>query len=286
MYAITAWWLAIRPKTLPLAATPVLAGNSLAWAEGGALSWPTAAVTLAAAVLIQIGTNLHNDAADFERGADGPQRLGPPRAAAQGWISARRIKQAAAGAFALAFLGGIYLAWVGGWPIVLLGLASLAAAYAYTGGPRPIAYSALGEVFVFLFFGLGAVAGSHYLQTGQFSLTALAVGAALGLPAAAVLLVNNYRDLDHDRAAGKLTLCHYLGRERSRPLYALLLFAPVLLVLVLPAAWPILLALPLAVVLTRRFVREPPGSGLNRVLAATAGYQLAFGLVLSAALLV
>ncbi len=281
--AAKAWWLAARPKTLTLAATPVIVGCALAFADLASLSWFTAAATLAAALLIQIGTNLHNDAADFEKGADGPERLGPPRAAAQGWLRTGQIKRGAALSFAIAFALGIYLTLVGGWPILALGLASLAAGYAYTGGPKPIAYSVSGELFVFLFFGLFAVAGTYYLQTGSVSPWSLAAGAALGMPAAAVLLVNNYRDLDNDRKAGKLTLCHHLGRAQSRRLFTLFLTAPFLLVAVDPAIWPLLLALPPAVLLIRRFGRVPPGKALNGVLAATARQQFLFGGLLSVA---
>jgi len=286
MNRITAWWLAIRPKTLSLSATPVLLGLCLAWSETGRLRWEVAAATLLAALAIQIGTNLYNDAADHERGTDGPDRLGPPRATAQGWFSATRVKHGAALAFAVAFVLGIHLVTVGGWPILLLGLTSITAGYAYTGGPRPIAYSGSGELFVFLFFGLFAVTGSHYLQTAHWSPAALAGGAALGALAAAVLLVNNYRDLDSDRRAGRLTLCHRLGRAGARRLYATLLLAPFLLPLARPAElWPALLALPGAILLIRRLYRVETGPGLNRLLAHTAQLQLAFGLLLGIGLL-
>lgn len=277
----TAWWLAIRPKTLSLAATPVLLGNCLAWPEPGGLRWEVTAATLLAALSIQIGTNLHNDVADYQRGADAEDRLGPPRATAQGWLDARQVKRGADLFFAAALLAGSYLAAVGGWPIVLLGLASIAAGYAYTGGPKPIAYGLSGELFVFLFFGLFAVGGSYFLQTGQWSAESLAAGAALGALAAAVLLVNNYRDLDSDRRAGKLTLCHHLGRPAARLLYAALLLVPFLLPLWRPGQlWPVLLSLPGAILLIQRLRREPPGPGLNQVLADTARLQLGYGLLL------
>ena len=281
MSPLRIWWLAIRPKTLSLALTPVLVGNCLAWSDLGSLHWGVTAATLAAALLIQIGTNLHNDAADYERGGDGEDRLGPPRATAQGWLTAARVKRGATVSFGAAFILGIYLAVVGGWPIVVLGLASLAAGYAYSGGARPIAYGAAGELFVFLFFGLFAVAGSHYLQTLALSGTAAAAGTALGLLAAAVLTVNNYRDLESDRRAGRHTLAQRLGRLGTRRLYAVLLLAPFLLALhpaTLP--WLLLPALPVALLLIRALYREPPGPGLNRLLAVTAQYQLGFGLLL------
>ena len=245
---------------------------------------------MTAALLIQAGTNLHNDAADFERGADPPDRLGPPRAAAQAWFTSAQIRRGAHLFFALAFVIGIYLVWVGGWPIVIIGLLSLLAGYAYTGGPNPIAYTAAGELFVFLFFGLAAVLGSYYIQTLAWSTNALVTAVAIGMLAAAILLVNNYRDLDTDRRARKLTLVHRLGEQRSRYLYGILLLAPFLL----PAAlqglgqggWLTLGVFPFALVLVRRFFREPRGGGLNRTLAATARLQLAFGLVLSLGLVI
>jgi 1,4-dihydroxy-2-naphthoate octaprenyltransferase len=190
--------------------------------------------------------------------------------------------------FGGALLLGAYLSWVGGWPIVLVGCASLLAGIAYTGGVRPIAYSALGELFVFLFFGLAAVVGSYYLQTGTVSGAALACGSALGLLAAAVLLVNNYRDLEGDRRAGKRTLAVRAGRRAVRRLYPTLLLLPLPLAL-LVAPWPLALvswlALPLAWGLTRRFLSEPPGPAFNTILAATARLQALYALLLCAALL-
>ncbi len=162
---------------------------------------------------------------------------------------------------------GLYLVWRGGWPIFAIGLTSLLAGYAYTGGPKPIAYSASGELFVFLFFGLVAVLGSYYLQTLSLSLNALAAACAIGFLAAAVLLVNNYRDLQSDRKAGKLTLTHYLGEHRSQQFYALLILAPFLLPLLLTGVgtgiWLVLLALPLAWLLLRRFLERKAGAGLQ-----------------------
>ncbi len=213
---IARWISAARPKTLLLAVTPVVAGIGLAVAQTGRLAFPTAVATLLAAVAIQVGTNLHNDAADFERGTDTVDRVGPPRATAQGWFSAREVRSAAHLAFGLAFLLGCLLVARGGWPILAIGLASLACGYAYTSGPRPIAYSPFGELYVLTFFGIASVVGSHYLQTLAFDRAALLLGIALGLPAAAVLLLNNYRDLETDRVAGRRTLCHYLGRPGAR----------------------------------------------------------------------
>ncbi len=279
---LSRWIAAARPKTLPLTVTPVIAGVALAFAETGQLAGVTALITLIAAMAIQIGTNLHNDAADFERGADTAERIGPPRATAQGWFTARQVRAAAHLMFGLAFLLGLFLLLRGGWPILLLGLASIAAGYAYTSGPRPIAYSPFGELFVLLFFGLGAVGGSYYLQTLAFAWPPLLAGLALGLPAAAVLLINNYRDLETDRAAGRRTLCHYLGRPRARVLYLLMLLVPVAILASagLPGAtWPLIAALPLAALLGLRLFRAASGAlegeSLNVQLAHTALYQAA-----------
>ena len=283
------WFFAIRPKTLSLSLVPVIVGIALAWGETHLLYPLPALAALLAALLIQIGTNLHNDAEDFARGADTEERLGPPRATAQGWLTAAAVKRGAYLAFSLAFLIGLYLVWRGGWPILAIGLISLLAGYAYTGGPKPIAYSASGELFVFLFFGLVAVLGSYYLQTLSLSLNALVVACAIGLLAAAVLLVNNYRDLQSDRKAGKLTLTHYLGRKRSQTLYAFLILTPFLLPLLLSGlaatVWLVLLALPVALLLLRRFVSEAPGPGFNQILARTALLQLLYGVLLTSALL-
>lgn len=282
------WLIAIRPKTLSVAVVPVLVGSVLAWLHVGSLAWPVLTAALLAAMLIQVGTNLHNDAADFERGADHPEtRLGPARVTAEGWLSAVQVKRGALVSFGLAMLLGLYLIGVGGWPILVLGLASVLAGLAYTGGPRPVAYSALGELFVWVFFGLVAVAGSYYLQTGRLSWAALLAGALVGMPAAAVLVVNNYRDLDNDRQVGKHTLAVRLGRRATRIEYALLMLLPFVLLPLLmlpggatPGGLLPLLTLPWALQLVRRFGGEPPGPVFNRLLAATAQFQLGFGLLL------
>jgi 1,4-dihydroxy-2-naphthoate octaprenyltransferase len=280
---LSRWVSAGRPRTLPLAAAPVLAGVTLAATETGNLDLITAAATLLAAVAIQVGTNLHNDAADFERGTDTEHRVGPLRATAQGWFTAGQVKRAAHVAFLTALLLGIYLCIRGGWPILLLGLGSLAAGYAYTSGPRPIAYGPFGELFVLLFFGIAAVAGSHYLQTLAFSWTSVALGFALGLPASAVLLLNNYRDLETDRIAGRRTLCHYLGRRRTRFAYTVLLSAPfpILVFGDFPGStWPVLAALPFAAHLISRIFQGATGTALNPLLGSTALFQASLAVLL------
>lgn len=281
------WWLAIRPKTLSIAAVPVLLGSALACSVTGTLHWGPVLAALLAAVLIQAATNLHNDAADFERGVDATDRLGPQRATAQGWFRASQVKRAAGLCFAGAFLLGIYLVWVGGWPILLLGVLSIAAGYAYTSGPFPLAHVGLGELFVWLFFGLGAVMGSFYLQTGTVTLAPFLAGNALGLLAAAVLTVNNYRDLDSDRRSGRRTLAVRLGRRLSKAQYGVLLALPFGLLWPLHRTlngndwtWlPVLLA-PWAAGLWARFAREAPGPAFNRLLARTSALHGGFGMLL------
>jgi len=272
------WIAAARPRTLPLAVTPVLGGILLAVADTGQIAFFTALATLLGAAGIQIGTNLHNDAADFERGTDTAERLGPPRASAQGWFTPRQVRRAAHLAFLTSFVIGLGLLLRGGWPILFLGIAAITAGYAYTSGPKPIAYGPYGELYVLCFFGIAAVAGTYYLQTLTLSAQAITLGIALGLPAAAVLLVNNYRDFDSDRAAGRRTLNHVLGRPTVRVLYVVLLVTPVPMLLLgdLPGwTWPELLALPLAGRLGLRLWRGASGRALNPLLGQTAMYQLA-----------
>jgi len=280
--------MAVRPKTLTIAVVPVMVGSALGWVEAGGIAWPVVMAAMTGALLIQAGTNLHNDAADYQRGADDSStRLGPPRATAEGWLTPAEVQRAALLSFSGAGVVGAYLVWVGGWPILLVGILSIAAGLAYTGGPRPIAYSALGELFVWLFFGLVAVAGSYFLQTGRLTATAFLAGAIIGMPAAAVLVVNNYRDLENDRRVGKNTLAVRLGRRVSRIEYALLMLSPFALLLLLRPAgegswWLMLpwLVSPGAALLVRRFYVESPGPAFNQLLAGTARLQLAFGVLL------
>lgn len=282
------WLLAIRPKTLTIAVIPVLVGSTLGWVDGGSMSWSVMWVALLAALFIQVGTNLHNDAADYERGADDSvTRLGPARVSAEGWLPSAAVRRGATVNFSLAMLAGIYLTWVGGWPILLVGLASIAAAAGYSGGPWPVSYSSLGELFVWLFFGLVAVAGSYYLQTGVLSGAAVIAGSLVGMPAAAVLVVNNYRDLDNDRRAGRNTLAVRWGRSASQLEYASLMLAPFALLPLLHLAgvggigWILPgLMLPWAILLVNRFRNETPGPEFNRLLAATAQFHLGLGLLL------
>ena len=284
---LLAWWLAVRPWSFTISLAPVLAGTSLAALDGHAPNLVIAGVALLACILIHAGTNLQNDVGDFRRGADLIGRVGPPRVTTQGWLPASHVQAAATLSFALAFVPGAYLVVHGGWPIVWLGLASIAAGAIYTAGPRPVAYSGWGEAFVFVFFGLVAVGGMYYLHTGTVSAAALVAGAALGLLSAAVLVVNNLRDIDSDRRIGKNTLAVRLGRHATAWEYAALMHLPfVLLVaisLVEREAWLLapLALLPWATTLAQRVAREPAGAWLNTVLGATAKLGLAFALLLS-----
>ena len=280
------WWTAIRPRTLSIAVAPVLLGTALAWADGSVRHWPALLAALACALLIQIGTNLHNDVIDFERGNDRPDRVGPLRVTAAGWISARTMHRATFISYGLALVIGVYLVDHGGWPILLAGVSSLWAGWAYSGGSRPVSHSALGEVFVLVFFGLVAVSGSHWLQSGTPSLDAWLCGATLGLPAAAVLLVNNYRDLEDDLRSGRRTLAARLGPAGARRAYAAMMLLPFVLVLVL--AWRghagallALLALPHSIQLTQRLRPGASAASLNALLAATAKVGLILALLLT-----
>jgi len=291
---LSIWWLAIRPKTLSISITPVLLGSALAWHDQSSFSFLTFFLILIASLCIQIGTNLYNDAADFEKGADTAERLGPRRAAQQGWLDARQIKQGAFISFVIAFVAGIYLAWLGGIVIIILGLVSILCGYAYTAGPRPIAYSPLGEIFVLIFFGFAAVGGTYFLlsQTIEPMLFTfvLVLASSIGSMASAILLVNNYRDLDSDEKVNKLTLVHYTGRLAARVIYTAMIIYPYLLLLALVPvySWFILtplLSVPWAIKLIKLFLHLEISSELNRVLAITAQLQLIYTLLLSAGLL-
>jgi 1,4-dihydroxy-2-naphthoate octaprenyltransferase len=282
------WWLGARPRTLPMAATPVIVGASFAWAEGVDPRWVVFLLTLACAVLIQVGTNLMNDVADHERGNDRPDRVGPLRITAAGWATPAEVRRAVMVAFTVAAACGVALVWVGGIAILLLGLLSILFGWAYSGGSRPISYGPYGELFVLVFFGVVAVAGSHFLQANRWSPTAVVAGLAVGSMAAAVLLVNNHRDVQADLAAGRRTLAAVLGPTRARVLYSLLMLAPLALPLWLRTrglpdvvVWTAILAAPLLVVLVLRMWRAR-GPALNPVLGQTALAQTVFGLLLAA----
>lgn len=283
--------MAARPRTLTISVTPVLVGTALAWAVERRIPWLAVLIALIASVFIQLGTNIHNDAADFERGGDGPDRIGPPRVTSSGLLDAASVKFGAYVCFAIAALAGVYLVSVGGWPILLIGTLSIAAGWGYTGGPVPIAYTPLGELFCVIFFGLGGVVGTYFLCTGQVNSAAVIAGVALGSLVAAVLLVNNHRDVISDARVGRRTLPIVAGPTVTIAIFTGLMFAPFpLLPLIgrsLPngQVWPALIALPLAMAMIYRFAHEPRGPVFNRILVQTAQVQFAFSLLLSIGLL-
>ncbi len=216
------WWIGARPHTLPAAAAPVVAGGGLAAADGAFAPLPFLAA-LAGALAIQVGTNFANDYFDWAKGADTDDRRGFTRVTQAGLAPPERVRRWMVGAFGAAFVPGAYLVAVGGWPIAVLGLAAVAAGIAYTAGPFPLGYHGLGEPFVFVFFGLAAVAGTHYVQALRFAPDTLIAGAGAGALSSAVLVVNNLRDRETDARAGKRTLAVRLGVRASRVEYAGLL---------------------------------------------------------------
>jgi 1,4-dihydroxy-2-naphthoate octaprenyltransferase len=283
--------MAARPRTLPAAVAPVLVGTALAATEGTfkPLSFLAA---LVGALFIQIGTNLSNDYSDARRGADTEDRLGPVRVTAGGLVPPRQVLVATWVAFGLAVLAGTYLIATAGWELLLVGAASILAGVLYTGGPRPYGYEGLGEVFVFLFFGVVAVAGSYYAQTEDLAWEAFVLAVPVGLIASAILVVNNTRDLETDRRAGKRTLAVRMGRARSRVLYAAMLLgaflvAPLPWLLGSLSAWLLLswLAAPPAVAAVQIVRTRTDGPALNGALARTGMLQLVFCVLLSAGLL-
>jgi 1,4-dihydroxy-2-naphthoate octaprenyltransferase len=286
--AFTAWIAASRPQTLTVAIAPVLLGAALA-AKVTTLRLSLFVATLIGAICIQIGTNLFNDYADFKRGADGADRLGPARACASGWLNPEHVLVSVWVTFAIAMAAGGYLVMEAGWPILVIGIASLVCGLAYTGGPWPLAYVGIADLFVFVFFGLVAVGGTYFVLTGSLSLPAVFGGAILGCLATAVLAVNNLRDRKGDKLAGKQTLAVRYGEAFARNEYALLITAPALMVVLVaifvPGAGPGWLA-PLAlapwlVQLTRDAFRLE-GRDLNTLLKKTAVAELAFSILLCA----
>lgn len=279
-----AWVLASRPKTLAAAAVPVVVGTAVAWHDDEFSLLP-ALVALICAGLIQIGTNFANDYFDAESGADNEDRLGPTRAVQSGLLSPAAVRRATILTFGAAFIIGLYLVVIGGWPILALGVASIIAGLAYTGGPYPLGYNGLGDVFVFVFFGLAAVVGTYYVQALALSPQAFAAAIPIGLLSTAILVVNNYRDIDTDRAAGKNTLAVRLGPAATRWQYALCLAGAYAVPVAQWAAFDgsptlllPLLSLPLAAVNLRSMWRLE-GTSLNPVLAKTAGLLAVFGLL-------
>ena len=291
MSPLRLWLLAARPRTLPAAVAPVLVGTALAAGPEDTFRPLAFACALLGSIFIQIGTNLSNDYSDARRGADTEDRLGPVRVTAGGLMPPRTVLIGTWVAFGLAVAAGAYLIAIAGWELLLVGAASILAGVLYTGGPRPYGYEGLGELFVFLFFGVVAVVGSYFVQTEQLIWEAFALSVPIGLLAAAILLVNNIRDADTDRRAGKRTLAVRLGRDRARRLYlaaVVVAFAVPPAVAVVTEYWLLcasLLALALVPPLLRTVMTRTDGPGLNDALAKTGALLAVFAALLSAGLL-
>ena len=285
------WVMAARPATLTAAVVPVLVGTAAASHDGSFKLLPFVGAMMAAG-LIQVGTNLANDFFDFERGADTPDRLGPPRVTQSGLASPQSVRSAMYLTFGAAAAVGVYLVSVGGWPILAIGVLSIVAGIAYTGGPWPLGYHGLGDLFVFVFFGVVAVVGSYYLQAGEVGSIAWVTAVPVGLIVTAILVVNNLRDIESDRRVGKRTLAVRLGARLTRVQYALLLLIPYALVAgfavggPLPGwSWLPWLTLPIALALAGIVLGGAEGRKLNAVLKGTAQLHLLFGALLAGSLL-
>jgi 1,4-dihydroxy-2-naphthoate polyprenyltransferase len=285
--------MAARPRTLPAAIAPVLVGTAAAWLESEHLRVGTFLAALVGSIFIQVGTNLANDYSDAKRGADAADRLGPVRVTSSGLIAPRRVLYATWLAFGVAVAAGVYLAAAVGPEILAVGAAAILAGVLYTGGPRPYGYQGLGEAFVFVFFGLVAVNGSYYVQLERLDWLPVALSIPVGLLAASILVVNNVRDIDTDRRAGKRTLAVLIGRDRARRLYAALIGAafaalPLGLLLAGGPAWGLagLAAMPLALAPLQAVLTRSDGHSLNRALGRTGTLLAAFSLLLAAGLLV
>jgi 1,4-dihydroxy-2-naphthoate octaprenyltransferase len=288
------WFNAARPRTLPAAIAPVLVGTAVAWSDNGGMPrWDAFAAALVASILIQIGTNLANDYSDARRGADSADRLGPVRVTSAGLVTPKRVLHATWLAFGLAGLIGLYLAWLAGPVILLVGAVSIAAGALYTGGPRPYGYAGLGEVFVFIFFGLVAVNGSYYVQLEALDWGAFGLSVTVGFLSTAILVVNNVRDIDSDRRAGKNTLAVRIGRQKTRAVYWACMnlgIAALLLTIVLDqslegAAFGVI-AIAFAVRPLRTVQTRTDGPSLNQALADTGLVLGVFALASSIGLVV
>ena len=289
---MSSWILASRPATLPAATAPVIVGSALA-AAAGVFRWDALFVILFSALAIQIGVNFANDLADAQKGADTEARIGPTRAVATGLLSAGQMKRGIIVAFGLSAFGGLYLIWLAGWVILAIGIISIIAGLGYTNGPIPYGYYGLGELFVFIFFGLVATAGTRYVYDRTAPPDAWVSGVAIGLLAAAILVANNVRDRDTDLVAGKRTLAVVLGRNPTRWLYAAMVLGSFTVVTAatlidtLPS-WSLLtlLALPLTVSPIKTIFTQTAGPPLISVLKATARLQLVFAGLLASGVLI
>jgi len=285
------WWLAIRPATLAASVAPVLAGTAVAVHEGGARPWAGIAA-LVIALAMQIGVNLANDYSDFMRGVDTPERIGPMRAAASGVIAPERIKWAAIASFGLAAATGLVLSLATDWRLLFVGAACLLAGWLYTGGPRPYGYLGLGELFVFVFFGLVATVGTVYVQELHVTPLAILAGCGIGFMATAVLILNNLRDIETDAAAGKRTLATRIGRGPTLGLLVVVVVAaftvPLVIMFSKLASVTIMamhFGIPIASVPVRTAFATRSGPPLVRALKRMAAAELAYALLMTVGLL-
>ncbi len=282
--ALRAWIMASRPRTLTAAVAPVVVGTAVAVRDGVFSPW-VALAALVSAVMIQIGTNFANDLYDSRKGADTLDRLGPTRVTSAGLLTPGAVETGMWIVFGLAAVSGLYVIYAGGWPILVIGVASILAGIAYTGGPFPLGYHGLGDLAVFIFFGLVAVMGTYYAQARTLTVEALLAAVPVGALATNILVINNVRDADTDRAAGKRTLAVLFGRGAARAEYAVLMgvayAAPLGLWLLRGlSVWTLLplVTLPLAVRLTR-IVNTVEGPALNRALGGTAQLLALYGVL-------
>lgn len=285
------WWQAFRPKTLTAALIPVAVGTALTISHGEMVKWWITLFAALSATFIQIGTNLVNDALDHKKGADTSERLGPTRVTSSGLMSYRKVMWAAVIAFLFALVFGLPLVLYGGWPIVVIGVISLFLGYAYTGGPFPLAYVGLGDLFVILFFGLIAVSGTYYLQTHQWSFESVIAGLQIGFLATTLIAINNLRDMNQDVKVGKRTMAVRLGLQGARLEIAALFTCSFLLSFywIIQGLWMAAflpwLCWPLAYFIIRDCYRHKPGPIYNTLLAKSALVHMLFGSLLSVGLI-
>lgn len=289
---LSAWTLAVRPKTLPAAVAPVLVGSAAAMADGHFV-WLPAAAALAVAVMMQIAVNLANDYFDYIKGIDTAERQGPIRVTHSGLIPPGQVRNAMLSTMVLAAIPGIYLALRGGFPVILIGSACVVAALIYSGGPLPLASNAMGDVCVFIFFGLVAVGGTYYVQALELHANVIKLGIIMGLLITAILVVNNLRDIQSDAKTGKRTLAVVLGARGSKLEYLLLIAGAYALPVFLwlggsASAWLLLplLSMPFASMLVYALWHHHDGTSYNRYLAMTANLALLYSFLLSAGLVI
>lgn len=287
---IQRWWLACRPKTLPAAISPVLVGWGIAFSMGR-FRWGPALAAMLCAVLIQIGTNLVNDVVDFQKGTDNTNRLGPMRVTQAGLLAPGQVWRGAGVAFGATILAGSYLVWTGGWVVVLIGLASIAAGLLYTVGPFPLSHIGLAGLVTLIFFGFVAVGGTVYVIAGEIPPVAWLSGLGVGALITNILVVNNIRDMETDREAGRKNLVVWFGRDGGELQYWFLLTAAYLVPVAMAwrgwaAAWVLLAVFSItrATGIYLELRETPTGRGLNRILAKTAGLALLYSFLLAVGL--